>query len=353
MSSVLRVLIVEDDAGAVEDWRRAVERHNSEEDHHEFRIEATYAATQPAAEALAASQRFDIAVVDLRLAGEVGPGGHNQDGNAVVKWLTETTAAAVAIHTGQPSEAEDFASSSSRIRVFAKGDGLEPVIAWLREQSGIALHMQNTIRAIEADIATLFHQSIWPRWRLWSDTADPKELEPALARHVISHVHAGLLDASSGKVHAEEWYFVPVASQKALSTGDLVCRDGKEVEIIITPRCDMAHEGKSGTVQLAKCQDISALWKETAEKGDKALGQLRQHQGRAVQHFLPPMSISDREQKGPWFVRFDQIESLSLTKDLRELLVKARFASLTSEYLPSLVQRLGAYFSRIGSPDVS
>jgi hypothetical protein len=63
--------------------------------------------------------------------------------------------------------------------------------------------------------------------------------------------------------------------------------------------------------------------------------------------------VIDDEKRGPWFIRFDTIRSLKKTDELFVQLKQQRFASITSEFLPSLVERLGNFFSRIGSPDLS
>lgn len=358
MADTIRVLIVEDDESTIEDWRRAIELHNAEPDQNHFTIEAQYPQSYADAAMIISAGRFDAAVVDLRLK-DGGTGGHNEDGNRVTKLLSETAVAAIAIFTGQPGEAEQPALSP-QIEIFEKGGGLDPVMQWLLRHRRLAVCMQGSIRAIEKDMAAIFHSSIWPRWRIWTEqvAADSSnELQAALTRHFVSHLHTALLESTRGKVHPEEWYFMPVRKSTPLSTGDLLKRDNR-IEIVITPRCDLARDPgtRTKTVQLAKCDDISLDWETESQKGDrgkKALDDLRQHRKSSVQHFLPRMQATDGPVIGPWFVRFDQITSLPDSVEQRQELCAQRFATLTPEFVPSLVERLGAYFSRIGTPDVS
>ncbi len=209
-------------------------------------------------------------------------------------------------------------------------------------------------------MAGIFHRSIWPRWRIWSGQIESKELQTALARHLVSHLHAGLLQATGGTVHPEEWYFLPVLSSAPISTGDLIALEENQVSVVVTPRCDLARTGvdRCKTIQLARCIDVSAEWvraeqNENVKKGNEEKADMRQHRKKPVQHFLPRMQLSDTEKKGPWFARFDQIVSMENNDQLLERLRAQRLAAVTSEYVPSLVERLGAYFSRIGTPDIS
>src|SRR5581483_4349731 len=149
------------------------------------------------------------------------------------------------------------------------------------------------------------------RWKYWMDGTSAAELHKALTRHMISHVHACLLTATDDLVHPEEWYFVPVPQSASITTGDLLVR-GDQTHIVITPRCDMAREGKTKYVQIAACELIADDWKK-ANSGKRK--DIRQHSGKPVQHFLPPMRMTDGAERGPWFVRFDCVTSIERTPD--------------------------------------
>jgi hypothetical protein len=204
-------------------------------------------------------------------------------------------------------------------------------------------------------MARTFHRSIWPRWQQWrqGDNAENK-VELPLARHLVSHVYSNLLQ--SGKVHPEEHYYVPSILESEISTGDLIRKTSGEIEVIITPRCDLKNEGKTETVQLAACQDISAKWRALNQSGSgtsqETIKKLKQHDRKEVQHFIPAMTAKSGESLGPWFVRFDRIRSVDKTSDEYKNLKNLRFASISTDFLPALVQRLGAFFSRFGAPDL-
>jgi hypothetical protein len=293
-------------------------------------------------------------VVDLRLKLEGTGQGHNDDGNDVVRALAAGEMAAVAVYTGQPTEAAKF--DSPNIVVLDKGAGLEVAFIWLAKQVDIILAIRKANQIIRKDMALTFHRSIWPRWQQWHQgTTGTDSLELPLARHLASHLHTQLLQGSE-KVHPEEHYYVPAIPESEVSTGDLIRSASGLIEVIVTPRCDIAHANKTETLQLAACLDVSTEWKRLSEANSitstEKINKWKQHDQKVVQHFIPAMTLEAQRILGPWFVRFDQIRSIDRNSDECKALKGMRFASISAGFLPSLVQRLGTFFSRIGTPDL-
>lgn len=231
-------------------------------------------------------------------------------------------------------------------------------------------------------MAKFFVKSLWPRWSNWLESDDPSEknfLAAAVARHLASHVHAALLDEHQQKAHPEEWFFVPPI-HTGVRTGDIVrSPEPHGLEIVITPRCDLAT-GKRKTIQLASCQDVSEDWArlikkrsdlqrtklEHMKKGESVPDRLNkdiesadnkcraftQHRSTSSLHFLPQMKLTDGTSVGPLMINFDQIRSGPVDA-FEKAVIAGRIASVSSEFIPSIVERLGTFFSRIGTPDYS
>lgn len=180
------------------------------------------------------------------------------------------------------------------------------------------------------------------------------ELTEVVARHVVAHVHDAMLHAGGESAHPEESYFVPPLKGR-LDTGDLVDYEGG-VWIVVTPRCDLANQGKVATIVLASCEDISTTWNPLAAAGSKAAEdkckKLIQHDGMPKQHFLFPMRDAASAQRGPWLAQFHNLKALPSVQAIKDL-TPLRFASLSPMFVPSLVERFGGYFSRIGTPGFS
>jgi hypothetical protein len=78
---------------------------------------------------------------------------------------------------------------------------------------------------------------------------------------------------------------------------------------------------------------------------------LFQHGGnKASLHFLPVIKQVNGD-VGPFHAQFDRM--ISLPKSDVGCYEKGVYASLSNEFVPSLIERLGGYFSRIGTPDYS
>jgi hypothetical protein len=348
----LRVLLVEDEASKVAEWGTAVEFHNADAAKNGFLIETVHAATLNGAVSAIDTHRIDAAVVDLRLQREEGVADHNSDGNEFVKVLIERLPVGVVVYTGQQHEVVDY---GVQVQVLSKGEGLGPVLTWLGSQRDVLMRSRSASGVFAKEMARVFFHSIWPRWSAWTEDAEVKtaELEHMLTRHVVAHVHDALLHGNPAS-HPEEAYFVPAIKDR-LDTGDLIDLDGG-VWVIVTPRCDLATEDKVDTILLAQCDDISKEWAElVAKPSAKAAGKrsaIAQHEKMPGKHFLAQMRVDSNQVRGPWMVRFHKLRSEDRTTQMA-VLRKARFASISPSFVPSLVERFGSYFSRIGTPNVS
>lgn len=350
---MLRVLLIEDEQNNIDLWTDTVGAHNADSDAHGFSIDTAVARSVEEAIGLLDLRKFDAAVVDLRLQGEAVPIGPDDDGNLLVKKILETRPLGVLIYSGQGGDAAEF--GYSQIKVISRGDGLQPVLEWLKEQSQLLFHLRTVMEAFDVQAAKVFFKSIWPRWQQWAGSIDdPDVLAKLVARHVVAHAHDSMLYEGGEQVHPEETYFVPPLKAR-LDTGDLLVLD-EEVWIVVTPRCDMAHEGKVQTILLAKCTDISERWSRLVATDSKAakgeISQIVQHERNPKQHFLPQLSDHSGVRRGPWLAQFHDLRVTEAKKAMPNF-PGNRFASLAPQFIPALTARFGSYFSRIGTPDLS
>jgi len=338
----LRILLVEDQQDNIDAWNDRAGAHNADEGAHGFSVETVTAPSVAEAQRVLQTQKPDAIVVDLRLKveGQMEPNDH---GNALVRYALGAHPVAIAVYTGQRQEAE--VGDVAQVEVFDRGDGLDPVFSWLSRQYRMLLQLRATREAVERETARVFFRSIWPRWKNWAKS-DGADIGGMLARHVVAHVHDALLDADGGAAHPEETYFMPAIKER-LDTGDLI-RSGDDLWIVVTPRCDLAHVGKVETILIARCVDISKRWNEKPKEQPR----IAQHDSSHKLHFLPPMLDHEGNQLGPWLVHFHDLKAVPVAQAPEELTAK-RWASVAPQFIPSLVERFGAYFSRIGTPSLS
>lgn len=375
MSEMIRVLIVEDQAAEQATWKNVIELHNA--DPGALRFVTEFAVSLDEADAHLRDSQYDAAIVDIRLY-QAGAAGANADGNAVIKRVCQSGLMVVAAFTGEGTLVE-----SKTVKVFTKGnaedgDGTEAVLAWLIDQAPLIKAVRSAHALVQNQLAHLFHGSVWPRWKRWAEKSADAEIVLPLARHLTSHVHAALLEKQEQRVHPEEWYFIPPI-RAGIRTGDIVRLSETVFEIVVSPRCDLSSKSKVTHILLTKCTCVASEWdqlvtdvneKQTAVDSANAgnrlgaekklktaqdgLREFTQHNKNTnAVHFLPRAWLEDDTEFGPVFVNFDQMRSVKKDSEEGKNLVNQRVAAVAPEFLPSLVERLGSYLSRIGTPDYS
>lgn len=362
----ISLLIIEDDARIVKSWNDYLEIHNIDN----RPINATYCQSINEAEELIKFSIFDVSIVDLRLKSIDGkPNNKNQDGNLLYKKLANSTMTITGIYTGEPKIAVQNDIQKKHSRVFDKTtDTIEDIVNWILSHQEMISVIKSIRSSYFEEMAAVFYNSIWHRWKDWLTGVEVEAeienrglLESALKRHMATHLHAKFLNDGLQKVHKAEYFFVPPLNPN-VDTGDIF-RNGDIFTILVTPRCDLA-QSKNSTYQKVYLESCKDDWDRLVEKvknsqGDKrikeekALRAFTNHKNNSAKmHFIPEISI-DQIVYGPFFARFDMIESINSSEDMKVALLQKRVASLSNEFVPSLVERLGNYFSRIGTPDYS
>ncbi|MDO8909957.1 MAG: hypothetical protein Q7W55_15840 [Pseudohongiella sp.] len=384
-----RLLIVEDDPSEISTWKMQIPRYAA---NHNTEFEADFADSISNAEYLIKSRRYDAAIVDIRLKGIDGTRDAGADGNRVRELLTNSEVLIVAHITGEPGAIENNSfATSGIIKVFEKGQVTdtkplhEEILDWISSHKVMIDAIRKSKKIIKEKMASLFFSSIWPRWRIWSSvTGSDDFIEASLARHISSHLYAELLGNTSGKVHPEEWYFMPPNSAR-FRAGD-ICKKGDSYLVLISPRCDLERPNVGDTLIFANLQDISTIWVEelskTTSRIDECKRIIRELENDAARvqaenqkilraeasfrkrfyghsdgnfrlHFIPPIALAENNIVGPFYIDFSDIHQVKYGHPDADSLLASRVAQISPEFLPALVQRLGAYISRIGSPDYS
>ncbi|MBU2984996.1 hypothetical protein KO528_06525 [Saccharophagus degradans] len=384
----MNILIVEDDLAQVDTWKRQIERNNVRKG---LEYSADYAESYEQAVELIDSKKYDAAILDVRLQNPDGVKDATTGGNDVRDLLLRFEIVLIAHVTGEP-KAIDFGDSKNEglVRVFTKGDSTEDdrsvhdmVLDWLEEKSNIVITMKKVQSNIASKMADLFYSSIWPRWESWQAVVDSNTefIPSSITRHIASHLYNSFLEDDGGKVHSEEWYFQPPSTNR-FYTGDLVLYED-EYFVLVSPRCDLERLSEGDGLLFAKL-NIASGWKEDKEALDEKVSQLKNELNRETGerkvklqkdiekkyaqfrrnyfghkdgkfnfHFLPEVNQSVDKVHGPFFVDFGNIHTVAYGSDAADAMLKNKIAALSPEFLPALVQRLGTFISRIGSPDYS
>jgi len=365
----INILIVEDEREQIEQWDLAISQFNRlaiRKEHH-FTFYHEFAENHEAAKEKLRIFSFVTAVVDIRLASGNDFGHLDTSGNEVLRDILNSSICLVAVYTGQHVDAIVSDQERDFIKVIDKSEMtkrelLESLVSQ-KELIDAIIDIKNTFSKSKA---SFFYSSIWPRWKFWlEEETTSAENHSALKRHMATHLHASFLNEVNQKAHPEEYFFIPPLREE-LDTGDMFRYPDGKIKLLITPRCELSQD-KHETLQLVRLEDASAEWKVKTDKvtnatnagkiksAEDSLRRFSNHNNNSASyHFIPEIRLNETTKIGPFFARFNKLESMDKT-EVEEVdnLKLIKFATLSNEFVPSLVERLGNFFSRIGDPDYS
>ncbi|TPI51220.1 MULTISPECIES: response regulator [unclassified Mesorhizobium] len=352
------VLLVEDDALAVERFQEALDLWN--EQHTEQLFQMYHAASVESAKQHLGTYRFDGAMVDLRIPRN-GPGQVNADGgNSITNFILEERAMPLAIISSNLEELDQTIALRPHIRQFNKGDvGVYAgAVGWLGEQWRMMEVVRSARRTMEQSAAEVFTKRLWPQWSDLSAGADFATITAIISRQYASHLaeYLGLDTPDAVAWHPYETYISPSFYEGRAHTGDIFHIED-EHWVVLTPQCDMSTQ-KVNTVILAKCEKGIDNWAENIstihgnspdiqklKSNHFLLGYINQNLP-ASRHFLPPLPRSDI----PLLVDFGSLKAMSM-QEINGRLAE-RLLSIAPTFLINLTQRFGAYISRTGQPNL-
>lgn len=353
----LNLLIIEDDDAIIKDWIQKLSLY-AVETNPIYTIIPKYVKNIVKANELLSNGVFDAAIIDIRL--ESADSTLNSDGNDLFTQISSSTLTVSAVCTGEPSSVNIADHPQDFVKVFEKGDGvIADILKWLDLKVSMISAIQNMQTVMNSKMAEAFTQSIWPRWNHWlHNDEDAAATEQALIRHMATHLHASFLNQTSA-AHPEEYFFIPPL-QERLDTGDVFLIEDV-CYILVTPRCDLALE-KNISFQLVELKSVKEDWdrfqaayETTSNKSNRAkIRNIIDHGGKSPKlHFIPQIRQINEAALGPFHAQFGHMKCMGVSSEEKIELVSKRIATLSNEFVPSLVERLGAYFSRIGTPDYS
>lgn len=357
MKTTRIILIADDEKLARESWERDIAEFN-EDMKANILFEAVWAENCSQAIWHFERTRINCASVDLRMPLDdktPAPAANPATGNDVLERLLVQVGVPAVVYSGYPQEASEGVRASP-IKVMMKtGGGAMTALRWLADHEPLMSAMEASGRKIATESARLFTRSIWPRWsKSWqAGHAADEHLTNVITRQLASHV-AETLGVPETDYHPEEFYQVPSLHDDRLATGDLVgCQDN--VWVVVTPRCNMARDKYPAHIMLAMCRPVGT-WNDLVtkfksgdskklESAEKDLRNFATQNHAIATHFLPPFGGH-----GPWLVDFKEIMTVPSAEV--PALLKGRIASISTSFVPNLVQRYAAYLGRIGQPDL-
>lgn len=269
---------------------------------------------------------------------------------------------------------------SANIASLSDDDGLPKHLIKMDRQTGVHSHAFKHFEKIKdlleiapllpetlKDISSEFQEAFWKMWGHWNEinarfsTQDFEKTKTFLKRYVCSHLfEKWMANDVFNKMHHTEFYTYPPLKDR-IHTGDILELDGVHW-IVMTAPCNLSNKDYPENLTLLKCQSIEfdAEYAKITKPFIENLDDTKKDKQRdavtrfftappASKHYLPPWSKDGK----PFYVLFKEIKTVSFSEPCRNDLKSNRVATLSYHFLPYLLQRYGAYVSRIGQSEIS
>jgi hypothetical protein len=334
-------LVLEDNQEFVEQNYKTAERDSSTGD---APFSLVYVSTVADAKTKLATNRFYGAILDLRLSNDP-----EAQGNEVAKSIHSDHFIPIAIVTGVPDELDDgiraLTGENSLIKVFNKSGLIGLVFEFLFkiEHSGL-LQIVGPGGEVNRMLSDIFWKHLGPVLAQRAEQPMSPLDRKRVLRHAVAHMMGALQSNEPGtwdKYLPAEVYIWPAICPNEM-TGDILVEvnNGQETDafwLLVTPSCDLASKSVSGALR-----HFIRIFPFSGYANEGKIGNLigkKEHRF----HVLPP---------APGFnggvVDFATIRTVFAAD------VDASFkrkGSLIEPYWREIINRLGAWLARQGTPE--
>ena len=342
-----RVLVVDDNPEMTADAAR--ELHYAFDDDPNLDVDITVENSFEAGLQLVKDGICDIVILDLRRDRTESAAEDRDRGRRIYTDIREARFIPVIFWTALPQDVQDL-KAPPLIDVFAKEE-LDKVPDAIR--AAINTGTAQIMADIEEHVASVMREHLWselaPHWN--EDTAGGRPEE--LAHLLIIRVAHSLQDRALPELTSRpsHCYLYPPVSVP-YRPGDLLRRTqagADEWWIVLTPACDLEHDGKADFVLLGRASLLTShpkyvAWALTLSNGkwnelnDLLSGKLARY------HYLPEFrDIPDL------ILDLEHTQSIPIG-DLDGF---TRIASLVSPYCDALLAKYSHFRGRIGTPDLN
>lgn len=344
MSSSVRILVVDDNPDMAADAVREISDFFRARD--DLTIEVSSETSFDAGYRKIANGECDLVILDVRRDEQEGIEEDDDAGRRVIEDFAKLRFMPVIFWTALPDHVSDKVMPPL-VTVLGKDD-LEIIPSHIL--TILATNVIAVLRDVEENVSRVMREHMWselaPNWE--EDTAGGQPDE--LAHILVTRVAQGLQDRDLPEltIRPSHCYLYPPVSSR-LRPGDILRSKAGKWFTILTPACDLAHDGKADFVLLAQAKSVQEFdkfiqWDATGGSGKwESLARVLQG-SQARYHFLPkfrniPHMIIDLE----------NVTSVPVAT----MIDYERVSSLVSPYAEALLVKHSHFRGRVGTPDLN
>lgn len=349
----MRLLIIEDDTAQIQLYSDVIDSFNKLNGTQIIPI--SLSKLEEAKQALSSSE-YDAAIVDLKLSSNTV----ELEGLELIDEIVDKLRFPLFIVSGsiaQISKEENFLfKKRSRDGKFL--DVLSEIIEIYN--TGIT-HILGRKGKIDEYLNKIFWEHLSTSMDIWiNDKArTPEQKQKILERYILLHIQEYLeltTESDFENYHPAEIYITPPIKTK-LFTGDILTEnDSNKRYIVLTPSCDLAHEGKTDNVLLVKIEDkdVGEIFALKAIINDSTVGKDKRNNATSklknlIKNSIPKYHFLPEYKKiAAGLINFQLLKSVDKNDISHHF---TRLTSVNNSFTKDIVSRFSFYYSRQGSPD--
>ncbi|MBC3539581.1 hypothetical protein ACFSC6_18820 [Rufibacter sediminis] len=304
---------------------------------------------------------FDGAILDLRLNNT----SSEASGNEIIRSIVDLKRFPIFIYSGFVGDLDPTIPKSIFFQVYEKSMDFNILLKSFADifKTGVT-RILGKRGILQEYLDKVFWTHLSGTLEYWMDEKNEKTLLRHALTHVIEYLEINEKGSFVNYNPAEVYIKPPI--KPFIFTGSILENKDKELSIVLSPACDLAHFGKTKQVLLARIEPLNTPLiedqknilrrpiKPDLKPDEYAKDYAKREQAKAVlreiftnnyahkYHFLPDCNYFDGG-----LINFQNIQTI--THEGAE--AYSQIASVTSSFGKDIIARFSYYYSRQGSPD--
>ena len=356
MSSIIKLLYVEDEQDEIDTFRLTVDFFNEGRD--EVVELVVYNNAQEAIDKV--DSTFDGAIVDLKLRQSDQTSAESSgEGNRVVEEVVKKLLRLpVVIYTGTPDEVD---GAFNYVKVCKKGETSQESILELFDR----IHSTGLTKIlggrglVEEKLAEVFRNNLMPQLETWIRYSEinRERTENALLRFTLNHlIHH--IDLNAEEYFYHEVFVAPPPTDNYNTGSILRQKKTGSYAIVLNPACDLVvrdnGKPKAQKLLLVALRDGAELESKETDgvkpaKIAAVIKRFRRTGANPFYHWLPALEVDQLKFQGG-YIDFRDVSSVEIDSCREEY--EGPILQTAAPFIKDIIARFSAFYARQGQPEI-